>query len=82
MHEPTEMSAELAARHIMASAVLADFHSAVEAYKEDNARPPDWPSWAERLAAALESVLDEIGEPTTGAGIVFPCGGWISGPST
>jgi hypothetical protein len=78
----SDIGAELAARHIMASAVLADFRSAVTANQEDGAKAPDWPSWAERLATALDGMLDEIGEPETGAGIVYPGGGWISGPST
>lgn len=82
MGERTDMSAELAARHIMASALLADFRSAAQAHQQDAAKPPDWPSWAERLAVALESVLDEIGEPETGAGVLYPGGGWVSGPST
>ena len=82
MPDPTEISPELAARHTMASAVLGDFNDAVDAYRDDGAKPPDWPSWAERLATALSELLDGIGEPGTGAGIAYPGGGWISGPST
>lgn len=82
MPDPLDLSPELAARHTMASAVLGDFHDVVDAYRDDGAKPPDYPMWAERLATALSELLDGIGEPATGAGIAYPGGGWISGPST
>ena len=82
MPEPNEMTAELAARHTMASAILGDFHDEVDAYRADGAKPPDYPLWAERLATALSELLDGIDNPGTDAGIAYPGGGWISGPST
>jgi len=82
MQDPTEISPELAARHTMASAVLGDFHDAVDANLDDGGKPPDYPAWAHRLAAALSELLDGIGNPGTDAGIAYPGGGWISGPST
>lgn len=81
MADPTEISPELAARHTMASAVLGDFHDARDAYRNDGAKAPDYAIWAERLATALSELLDGIGEPGTDAGIAYPGGGWISGPS-
>jgi hypothetical protein len=80
--ERSEIGPELAARHTMASAVLGDFHDAVDAYRDDGAKPPDYAMWAERLATALSELLDGIDDPGTDAGIAYPAGGWISGPST
>jgi hypothetical protein len=83
MADPTEMSPELAARRTMAAALLGDFHDAGDAYRNDGARAPDYAIWAERLAVALSELIDATGDdPGTGAGIAYPGGGWISGPST
>jgi hypothetical protein len=54
------VSAELDARRVAAAAVLADFdrweHGVV--ISVDGAG--DWPAWAERLAAHMRHVLDQI----------------------
>lgn len=41
MGERSEIGPELAARHTMASAVLGDFHDAVDAYRGDGGKPPN-----------------------------------------
>jgi hypothetical protein len=58
------MSAELDARRVAAAAVLADFdrweHGDV--FSVDGAG--DWPAWAERLAAHLRSLLEQLDADT------------------
>jgi len=48
--------AEVAARRTAAAAVLGDFHRAVSDWIDKGAAAPEWPSWAYRLASAVESL--------------------------
>jgi hypothetical protein len=49
--------AEAAARRTAAVAVLGDFHRTVREWIDMGAPAPEWPSWAYRLASAVESLL-------------------------
>jgi len=49
--------AEAAARRTAAAAVLADFRRAASDWIDLGGPEPEWPSWAYRLASAVESLL-------------------------
>jgi hypothetical protein len=54
--------AELAARITAARALSDDFGRAHEDYRDHGAARPDYPSWAYRLASALDGLLPMIGQ--------------------
>ncbi len=54
------MSAELAARHTAATAVLADFRREAIAGLDDEGQPPDYPVWAVRLATEVRSLVEQL----------------------
>jgi len=49
--------AEAAARRTAAAAVVGDFHRAASGWIDIGGPEPEWPSWAYRLASAVESLL-------------------------
>jgi hypothetical protein len=49
--------ADAGARSTAATAVLGDFHRAASDWINKGGPQPEWPSWAYRLATAVESLL-------------------------